>query len=53
VVRWYNSEPARLQEVASSVLEDAVVAWILERADVVAESSSFDELLNPGQTQDG
>ena len=52
VVRWYNSEPARLQEVASSVLEDAVVAWILERADVVTESSSFDELLNPGQTQD-
>jgi trigger factor len=53
VVRWYYSEPARLSEVESTVLEDTVVAWILERADVVAESSSFDELLNPGQTQDG
>ena len=53
VVRWYYSEPSRLAEVESSVLEDAVVAWILDRADVVTETTSFDELLNPGQTQGG
>ena len=53
VVRWYYSEPTRLSEVESSVLEDTVVAWILERAEVVTESSSFDELLHPGQTQGG
>jgi trigger factor len=53
VVRWYYSEPGRLSEVESTVLEDTVVAWILERATVVPEASSFDELLNPGQTQGG
>jgi trigger factor len=53
VVRWYYSEPARLSEVESTVLEDTVVAWILERATVVPEATSFDELLNPGQTQGG
>ncbi|MDX2316014.1 MAG: trigger factor [Gammaproteobacteria bacterium] len=53
VVRWYYSDPTRLSEVESSVLEDTVVAWIMERAEVVTESSSFDELLNPGQTQTG
>jgi trigger factor len=53
VVRWYFSEPSRLSEVQSTVLEDTVVAWILDRAEVVAESTSFDALLNPGQTQGG
>jgi trigger factor len=53
VVRWYYSEPKRLSEVESTVLEDTVVAWILDRAEVVAEPTSFDELLNPGQTQGG
>ena len=53
VVRWYYSEPARLSDVESTVLEDTVVAWILERAEVVPEPASFDELLNPGQTQGG
>jgi len=50
VVQWYYSEPARLADVESMVLEDAVVEWILERADVSTESTSFDELMNPGQT---
>jgi len=53
VVRWYYSEPERLSEVESTVLEDTVVAWILERAQVSNVTSSFDELLNPGQTQGG
>ena len=53
VVRWYYSEPARLSDVESSVLEDTVVAWILDRAEVVPEPTSFDELLNPGQTRGG
>ncbi len=53
VVRWYYSEPGRLSDVESTVLEDTVVAWILDRATVVPEATSFDELLNPGQTQGG
>ena len=53
VVRWYYSEPSRLSDVESTVLEDTVVAWILERADVSAEATTFDELLNPGDTRSG
>lgn len=53
VVRWYYSEPSRLSDVESSVLEDTVVTWILERADVTAAPTSFDELLNPGDTRSG
>ena len=50
VVQWYYSQPERLADVESTVLEDAVVDWILERADVSPDGTSFDELLNPGQT---
>ena len=53
VVRWYYSSPERLSDVESTVLEDTVVEWILERAEVSDDPTSFDELLNPGQTRGG
>ncbi len=55
VVNFYYSNQERLQEIESAVLEDQVVEWILERADVSDTETTFDELLNPAQTtaQDG
>ena len=50
VVNWYYSNQERLQEIESAVLEDQVVEWILERADVSESQTTFDEILNPGQT---
>ena len=49
VVRWYYSDQSRLREVESGVLEEQVVDWILERAAVTDEPSSFDAILNAGQ----
>lgn len=45
VVAWYYSEPNRLAEVESLVLEDNVVAWALERAKVVDVESAFDAMM--------
>ena len=50
VINYYYGNAERLQEIESSVLEDQVVEWMLERASVSDEESTFDELLNPGQT---
>ena len=50
VINWYYSNYERLQEIESAVLEDQVVGWILERANVSEEPSTFDALLNPRQT---
>jgi len=50
VVSWYYGDKGRLSEVESSVLEDEIVARIVERAHVTVEATTFDELLNPGQT---
>jgi len=50
VIAWYYSQRERLSEIESAVLEDQVMEWILGQATVTEEASSFDALLNPGQT---
>ena len=50
VVNWYYSDRERLSGVESLVLENQVVEWILERAQVTDEHASFDRIMNPGQT---
>ena len=52
VVNHYYSDPQRLAYVESTVLEDQVVDWILERANVSEEPMSFDRILSPGQTSE-
>ena len=50
VIKWYYGDRSRLADIETTVLEDQVVDWILERAQISDEDSSFDEVLNPGQT---
>ena len=50
IMRWYYENPDRLKGVESTALEEEVVKWVLERADVTEEKTSFDALVNPGQT---
>lgn len=45
VVKWYYENYTRLGEVESLVLEDNVVAWVLQTAQVVDKDMSFDELM--------
>ena len=50
VMSYYYANSERLSYIESTVLEDQVVEWILERAKVFEERLSFDQVLNPGQT---
>jgi len=50
LVKWYYSDPRRLQEIEAMVLEEEAVGWIAARASVGEESISFDDLMNPRQT---
>ncbi len=45
VVRWYNSDQARLREVENLVLEDNVVAWVLAGAKVNEKAVTLTELM--------
>jgi len=50
VVKWYYDDPQRLNEIEAMCLEDHAVTWIAERAVVDEVNVSFDDLMNPGQT---
>jgi len=45
VVKWVYSQPQRLSEIESLVLEDNVVAWVLEHAKVADKAVNFDEFM--------
>lgn len=48
VVKWYFGDRSRLGEIESLVLEDRVVDWVLENAEVTEVESSFNEIMNRG-----
>jgi trigger factor len=50
VIDWYYQDRNRLREVESLVLEDEIVEWVLERAQVTDRITTFDELMTPSAT---
>ena len=46
VVQWYLGNRERLAEVEASVLEDNVVDWVLQRAQLADRNVPFDELMD-------
>ncbi len=50
VVKWYYDDPQRLHEIEAMCLEDEAVSWITTRAEVNEVNISFDDLMNPRQT---
>lgn len=50
VLNWYYSDQKNLAEVESLSLEDDVVDWVLEHANVTDKACRFDEIMNKGQT---
>ena len=45
VVKWIYSQPQRLNEIESVVLEENVVAWVLDHAKVEDKVVKFDEFM--------
>ena len=49
VVRWHYEKPERLNEFEALAVERNVVHWVLERAKVVDQPSTFTELMGPAR----
>ena len=45
VVKWVYSQPQRLSEMESLVLEDNVIAWVLDHAKVEDKAVNFDDFM--------
>ncbi|MEE8321757.1 MAG: trigger factor, partial [Gammaproteobacteria bacterium] len=51
VINWYYSDQKNLAEVEALVLEDDIVDWVMDHAQIEDESCTFDELMNKRQTE--
>lgn len=49
VARWYEQTPNALDNLRALVLEDQIVDWVLERAQVTEKISTFAEVMTPSQ----
>ena len=47
---WYRSNPGQMEQAEALVLEDKVVAWLLERVKVSDEAVSFNQLIGRAPT---
>ena len=47
VVRWHYEKPERLRDFEAMVLEQNVVDWILQRATVIDEPATFEQVMGP------
>jgi trigger factor len=47
VLRWYEQTPQALDNVRALVLEDQILDWLLERAQVTEKASTFAEIMAP------
>lgn len=50
LINWYYSDKNKLAEVEALVLEDEVINWILQKAQVNEKEWTFDALINKRQT---
>jgi len=50
VVKYYYSDKSRLSELENVVLEEMAVDKIIAEAKVSEKKTTFDALMNPGQT---
>lgn len=51
VVEWYYADQQRLNEIRSMVLEDQVVAWLLDKSQLTEVKTDFYTLMESRQTQ--
>jgi trigger factor len=51
VINWYYSDKNRLAEVEALALEEEVINWIMDKAQVIETELAFDALINKGQTE--
>jgi trigger factor len=51
VIAHFNSSPEQKSQIESTVLEDAVVEYVLGQAQVTEKAMKYEEAIQAGQTQ--
>ncbi|WP_350283212.1 trigger factor [Nitrosomonas sp.] len=45
VIKWHYASPERLKEIEPLILEENAVSWLLDKAKIIDQSVTFDELM--------
>lgn len=45
VIEWHYASPERLKEIEPLILEENAVSWLLDKAKIIDQSVTFDELM--------
>jgi trigger factor len=45
-VHWYRQNPQAMQGIRTLVLENQVIDWLTERANIIDKQLSFDQIMN-------
>lgn len=53
VIRWHAQNPQAMESIHALVIEDQLVEWLLERAQVSEKPSTFAEIMKPARPQAG
>lgn len=49
VIRWHEQNPQAMEGIRALVIEDQIVEWLLERAQVSEKPSTFAEIMKPSR----
>lgn len=47
LINYYKSNPQAMQTVEAAVMEEMIVDWVMDSAQVIDEPSDFDSIMNP------
>lgn len=47
LIEYYRGNPQAMQTVEAAVMEEMIVDWVMDNAQVTDESSDFDSIMNP------
>ena len=50
VIRWHEQNPQAMEGIRALVIEDQMVEWLLERAQVSEKPSTFAEIMKPSRS---
>ncbi|CAA6819910.1 MAG: Cell division trigger factor (EC [uncultured Thiotrichaceae bacterium] len=49
LIEYYKTNPQAMQTVEAAVMEEMIVDWVMDTAQVIDEPSDFDSIMNPKQ----
>jgi trigger factor len=51
LIEYYRGNAQAMQTIEAAVMEDMIVEWVLNQAEITEENKTFDEIMNPAPAE--